>query len=113
MGVVTIFRTRRDARPDAGGSQPPGSAGRRIVTGYVETHRVRMACRDRMSIGDVERAYRRQLSLGLIEAWPCPVGEWDGDTFVLRGWTSCLRAALMLGIEWLLVAWIEETRPHG
>ena len=88
-------------------------AGRRIVTGYVETHRVRMACRDRMSIGDVERAYRRQLSLGSSQAWPCPVGEWDGDTFVLLDGRHAYVAALMLGIEWLLVAWIEQTRPHG
>ena len=81
--------------------------GRRVVSGYVEVHKVRMACRDRMSVGDVEQAYRRQLQLGDSQVWPCPVGRWEGEQFVLYDGRHAYVAALMLGFTWLLVAWEE------
>lgn len=81
--------------------------GQTIKTGYVETHRVRLGCRDRMAVGDVEAAYRRQLALGEHQAWPCPNGEWDGDTFVIHDGRHAYIAALMLGFSHLLVAWTE------
>jgi len=81
--------------------------GARVITGYVPIHKVRLGCRDRMAVGDVEVAYRRQLQLGPSQAWPCPTGEWDGDTFVVHDGRHHTVACLMLGIEHLFVAWLE------
>lgn len=85
-------------------SIPPGQI---VKTGYVEAHRVRLGCRDRMAVGDVEAAYRRQLALGDHQAWPCPVGEWDGETFVIHDGRHAYVAALMIGLTHILVAWVE------
>ena len=81
--------------------------GQIIKTGYVEMHRVRLGCRARMAVGDVEVAYRRQLVLGDNQAWPCPNGRWDGEAFVIHDGRHAYVAALMLGFSHLLVAWIE------
>lgn len=83
---------------------PPG---RHVCTGYVEMHRIRLANRSRMAVGDVDAAYRRQLSLGSSQAWPCPVGEWDGDWFVVLDGRHQKVAAEMLGMTHLLVAWMD------
>ena len=80
--------------------------GQTVKTGYVETHRIKLACRDRMAVGDVEAAYRRQLSLGDQQAWPCPVGEWEGNLFVIHDGRHQYVAALMLGLTHILVAWV-------
>ena len=61
-------------------SVPPGQL---VVTGYVPVDAVRLACRARMAVGDVDRAYQRRLQLGHNQPWPCPRGEWDGDRFVI------------------------------
>ena len=82
--------------------------GQIVQTGYVETHRVRLGCRDRMAVGDVEAAYRRQLALGDHQAWPCPVGEWEGETFVIHDGRHAFLSALMLGFTHLLVAWVSD-----
>jgi hypothetical protein len=82
---------------------PPGSV---IRTGYVPLHRVRLACRDRMAVGDVDRAYQRQLQLGERQRWPCPRGHWDGEVFVIMDGRHQYVAALMLGLAELLVAWV-------
>lgn len=52
---------------------PKGSV---VKTDYVAIDRIRLACKDRMAIGDVERAFNRRLQLGHFQAWPCPRGEW-------------------------------------
>lgn len=82
--------------------------GQIVKTGYAESHRVRLGCRARMAVGDVEAAYRRQLALGDHQAWPCPVGEWDGEMFVIHDGRHAYVAALMLGLTHILVAWISQ-----
>lgn len=91
-------------------SVPPGQL---VRTGYVEMHRIRLGCRDRITVGDVERAYRQQLALGEHQAWPCPNGEWDGETFVLHDGRHAYVAALMIGLTHLLVAWVEDGHAGG
>jgi hypothetical protein len=82
-------------------------AGRTVSTGYVEVHCVRMACRERMALGDVDVAYRRRLQLGAAQPWPPPLGYWEQDRFVLMDGRHDFVAALMLGVTHLLVAWLE------
>ena len=56
---------------------------------------------------EVERAYRRQLELGPEQGWPAPTGYWREDgRFVLTDGRNRLVAALMLGLEHLLVCWL-------
>lgn len=86
-------------------SVPPGH---RVVTGYVHIDQIKIACRSRMAVGDVETAYRRQLALGDHQAFPCPNGRWDGDRFAIHDGRHAYVAALMIGITHLLVAWTEE-----
>lgn len=83
-------------------------AGALVKTGYVPLDGLRFACRDRMAIGDVETAYRRRLQLGSAQPWPPPVGEWQDGNFVLFDGRHESVAALMLGFEHLLVAWVER-----
>jgi hypothetical protein len=82
-------------------------AGYLVITGYVSVEKVRLGCRDRMSVGDVETAYRKLLQLGDQQPFPCPNGEWDGDTFVIHDGRHEYVASLMLGKNYILVAWIE------
>lgn len=84
-------------------SVPPGAL---VKTAYVPLENIRMACRDRMALGDVERAHNRQLQLGDHQAWPPPVGRWEAGTFVLTDGRHAFIAALMLGMPKLLVAWV-------
>lgn len=88
-------------------SVPPGH---RVATGYVEVHRVRLACRDRMAVGDVSASYQRLLQMGGEQPWPCPNGAWEDDTFVIHDGRHQYVASLMLGYEYILVAWIEEIK---
>ncbi len=83
---------------------PPG---RTIRTGYVAVEQVRLACRERMAVGDVDRAYQRRLQLGEHQPWPCPRGHWEGDRFVVVDGRHDFVAALMLGLSHVLVAWPE------
>lgn len=84
-------------------------AGAVIRTGYVPIHRVMLACRDRMAVGDVEASYRKLLALGEAQPWPCPNGHWaDDGFFVIMDGRHQYVASLMLGIKDLLVAWIEN-----
>jgi hypothetical protein len=87
---------------------PPGMI---VRTGYVRIDRVRLACRDRMAIGDVERAYERRIQNAPGQPWPCARGEWDGEIFVVVDGRHDYVAALMLGVEWLLVAWLAAKPP--
>ena len=93
-------------------SVPPG---RLIRTGYVHVDQIRLGCRARMAVGDVDRAYQRRLQLGEQQPWPCPRGEWDGDRFDIIDGRHDVVAALMLGQEWVLVAWPEaaDADPAG
>lgn len=78
-----------------------------VRTGYVPVESVILACRDRMAIGDVERAMQRRMACAPGQPWPCPVGEWRGGRFVLYDGRHEFIAALMLGVEHVLMAWIE------
>lgn len=80
-------------------------AGHVVVTGYVAVEDVRLACRDRMAIGDVDRAYQRRLQLADRQPWPCPRGHWDGERFVIVDGRHEFVAALMIGHSHLLFAW--------
>lgn len=83
-------------------------AGKVVKTGYVGLWDVSLACRDKMAVGDVEGAYRRRLQLGSNQAWPCPYGVWQGTKFNLIDGRHEYVAALMFGLEHLLVAWLED-----
>ncbi|WP_108459208.1 hypothetical protein [Devosia naphthalenivorans] len=81
-------------------------SGATVCTGYVPTADIIMACRDRMAIGDVERSMQRRMACAPDQPWPCPVGEWRGDRFAIFDGRHEFIAALMLGVEHVLVAWI-------
>lgn len=84
--------------------------GATVQTGYVPLHKVRLACRDRMAVGDVAAAYQKRLQWGEQQPFPCPYGEWEEDAFVIHDGRHEYVAALMLGFEALLVAWIDTSR---
>ena len=90
----------------AGPAVPPGHV---VRTGYVNTHDV-ICCAPfghQLLPAEVERAYRRQLEMGDQQAWPPPTGYWRSDRrFVLTDGRNRFVACLMLGIEYLLVAWL-------
>jgi hypothetical protein len=81
---------------------PPGQT---VVTGYVHVDALRLACRARMAVGDVDRAYQRRIQLGDHQPWPPPRGVWHGDRFVVIDGRHDVIAAMMLGQEHVLVAW--------
>lgn len=83
---------------------PPGML---VRTGYVPVHKVRLACHDRMAVGDVDRAYQKRLQLGANQPFPPPNGEWEGDTFAIHDGRHEFVASLMLGQSHILVAWLE------
>lgn len=85
-------------------------AGRTVQTAYVPVDRVRLACRDRMATGDVERAMQRRMAAAPGQPWPCPIGHWDGPQFVIVDGRHEYVAALMLGCTHVLVAWIGAER---
>lgn len=95
----------------AGPDVPAGHVAR---TGYVRTEDV--VCRapfgHQLLPAEVERAYRRQLELGESQAWPPPTGYWRQDRrFVLTDGRNRYIAAVMLGLEHLLVAWLVPLNP--
>lgn len=85
-------------------SVPPGKL---IKTGYVRVFNCEFACRERMAFGDVKAAFEKSLQLGDHCAWPCPKGHWEGERFVIIDGRHEYIAALMLGKEYILVAWLE------
>jgi hypothetical protein len=95
-----------DASEWAGPAVPPGHT---VRSGYVHIHDV-ICCAPfghQLLPAEVERAYRRQLELGDQQAWPPPTGYWRSDhRFVLTDGRNRFVACLMLGVEYLLVAWL-------
>ncbi len=87
---------------------PPG---RKVVTGYVHIDQVRFGCHARMALADVKEKYERRLQLGDHQPWPCPRGEWDGvagqSRFTVIDGRHDVAAAMLLGQEYVLVAWPE------
>jgi len=92
---------------DWGGLRVP--AGHVVRTAYVPTHNVLMYARPghQLSPAAVERAYCRQLELGDDQTWPPPTGYWrDNGAFVLTDGRTRFLAAMMLGMEYVFVAWL-------
>jgi hypothetical protein len=84
---------------------PPGHL---VRTGYVAVEQVTLACRDRMTPGDVKLAYERLLQLGDHQPWPAPRGHWQDDRFVIADGRHQFVASLMLGKSHIFVAWIDD-----
>jgi hypothetical protein len=84
--------------------------GHVVRTDYVRVEDVVLACRERMAIGDVDRAFQKRLQIGDHQPWPCPRGAWreDGRFEIVDGRHEYV-ATLMLGHSHILVAW-EEPR---
>lgn len=85
-------------------------AGKVVLTGYVPIDKVRMACRDRMAVGDLAAAYQKILCMGDGQRWPPPVGFWESAGFVITDGRHEYIASLMIGRERLLVAWIADPK---
>jgi hypothetical protein len=88
---------------------PAVPAGHLVRSGYVSIQDVVIHAPHGHQLlpAEVERAYRRQLELGDEQAWPPPTGFWRNDgRFVLTDGRNRVVACLMLGIEFLLVAWL-------
>lgn len=86
-------------------------AGRIVRTGYVAIEDVILASKDRMAIGDVERAMQRRMAAAPGSPWPCPVGEWRGHRFQIFDGRHEFMAAQMLGCTHILVAWVDADVP--
>lgn len=83
---------------------PPGWF---VITDYVSVFDCVIGCRDRMAVGDVKEAYERLLQIAPAQPWPCPRGYWNDDDgkFVIVDGRHQWIAAVMLGHEYILVAW--------
>lgn len=83
---------------------PPGHI---VRTGYIPIFQCRLACRERMAIGDIKLAYERRLQLGSNQSWPPPVGHWEETVFMIEDGRHEWLAAVALGVEYILVAWLD------
>ena len=82
-----------------------------VMTGWIPIDAVVLACKDKMGVGDVEKAYKRVLSNGIdCGSWPPPVGYWDdtkpGNRFYLTDGRHEYIARVMLGATHIFVAWV-------
>ena len=85
----------------------------RVSTAWIPIHRVRLDCTDRMAVGDVQNAYNKVLHNGPeCATWPCPVGWWDGEVFVISDGRHEFSARLMLGQRRIFVAWVESANDQ-
>jgi hypothetical protein len=106
--MTTERPSARGVVRDRGFDVPPGKVP---VSGYVEVFRVRLACRDRMAVGDVAEAYNRLLQKLPNQEHPAPFGYWQDDgTFVVVDGRHAYIASVMLGLTHLLVTWLEEEK---
>lgn len=89
--------------------------GEIVRTGYVPIHRVRLGCKARMAVGDIDRAFQKSLQIGSSSAWPPPNGHWEKDEqdgvtqFVICDGRHEYISKLMLGFTHIFVAWKEKT----
>lgn len=88
--------------------------GVKVHTAYVSVFDCVLANRERMAVGDVDRAFQKLLQLGDNCLWPCPNGHWRplpfGKQFVIEDGRHEWVASVMLGRTHILVAWLEEDR---
>lgn len=81
-----------------------------VKTGEVDVFSIRLANRERMAVGDFDRAYQKRLQTGPSRhPFPCPNGEWDGQTFIIHDGRHEWLAAVALGYSSILVAWVEPS----
>lgn len=83
------------------------SPGTIVRTAWISVFACRLANRERMAIGDIDRAYQRRLQAGADNPFPCPNGAWSGGTFVIFDGRHEWIAAVALGHDQILVAWTE------
>lgn len=83
-------------------------AGNTVHTGYVPIEALQFASKDRMDVAAVEKAMQRRLGIQPNLPWPPPIGEWKGERFIVHDGRHCAAAALLLGVEHILVAWVEQ-----
>lgn len=79
--------------------------GELVKSGYVSVWKVRLACRERMAVGDVGAAFQKLLQIAPAQMHPSPNGYWDGEEFVIQDGRHAYVAAVMLGYESILVTW--------
>ena len=107
LHVVEPKPAAADAPPDwAGGLVAKGHI---VGTGYVSVQDVVIHAPHGRHLhpAEVERAYRRQLELEGGQSWPPPTGYWrDDGRFVLTDGRNRYVASLMLGFDYLFVAWL-------
>lgn len=89
---------------------PPGHT---VLTSYVPIFSVRLACRERMAVGDIASAFQKRLRFGCDEPFPCPTGHWEGDKFVIVDGRHQWVASVMLGKTHILVSWLEMGIPNS
>jgi hypothetical protein len=89
--------------------------GKRIATEYIGIFQVKLACRERMAMGDVNTAFQKRLQLGDRQPWPCPYGYWErtpsgfkGGFFVIVDGRHEWVAAVMLGHSHILCAYLQD-----
>lgn len=82
-------------------------AGKTIRTGYVWVWDCILDNRERMAVGDIDRAYQRLLQQGNSSQWPFPYGYWEEGKFHIQDGRHEYIASLMLSKEHILVAWLE------
>jgi hypothetical protein len=116
VGMTELHVLEPAVEPDeplrawAGGAVP---AGHTVETGYLPIHDVVCLASfgHQLYPAEVERAYRDRLELDGAQAWPPPTGYRRADgRFVLTDGRNRYVAALMLGVEHLLVAWLAPPR---
>lgn len=81
-----------------------------VKTGYVDVFKCRLACRERMAVGDVSHAFSKRLAHGSNQPFPPPNGRWEDDHFIIHDGRHQWVASIMLGLEYILVAWLAEDK---
>ncbi|KQS33960.1 hypothetical protein ASG33_07985 [Dyadobacter sp. Leaf189] len=82
--------------------------GKLAKTAYVSVDDVVLACKDPMSIGDVQLKYEIVKQNAPKQLFPCPTGHYREDgRFVIVDGRHTYLALLMNGFTHILVSWEE------
>ena len=85
------------------------SPGDTVRTAWVDIDQCYIVNRSRMSPEAVEKKYRKLLQAGDSAFFPPPNGRWEGSRFAVLDGRHEYIAALMLGRDKVLVAWVEKS----